>query len=77
MPGRTTEGGTYRYGFNGKETDQETGIQDYGMRWYLPNIARFPSVDPLTESYPFYTPYQFASNNPQWFMNFLEKFRKK
>jgi RHS repeat-associated protein len=64
MPSRTTEGGTYRYGFNGKETDQETGIQDYGMRWYLPNIARFPSVDPLTQEYPWYTPYQFAGNTP-------------
>jgi RHS repeat-associated protein len=64
MPSRTTEGGTYRYGFNGKETDQETGIQDYGMRWYLPNIARFPSVDPLTQEYPWYTPYQFAGNMP-------------
>jgi RHS repeat-associated protein len=66
MPSRTTEGGTYRYGFNGKETDPETGIQDYGMRWYLPNIARFPSVDPLTAEYPWYTPYQFAGNMPIW-----------
>jgi RHS repeat-associated protein len=64
MPSRSTEGGTYRYGFNGKETDQETGIQDYGMRWYLPNIARFPSIDPLTAQYPKLTPYQFASNTP-------------
>jgi RHS repeat-associated protein len=62
MPGRSP--GAYRYGFNGKETDPETGIQDYGMRWYLPNIARFPSVDPLTASYPWYTPYQFAGNTP-------------
>jgi RHS repeat-associated protein len=64
MPGRKHSGGTYRYGFNGKETDSETGIQDYGMRWYLPNIARFASVDPLTASYPELTPYQFASNRP-------------
>jgi RHS repeat-associated protein len=64
MPSRTTEGGTYRYGFNGKETDQETRIQDYGMRWYLPNICRFPSVDPITKEYPELTPYQFASNRP-------------
>ncbi len=34
------------------------------MRWYLPNIARFPSVDPLTAEYPWYTPYQFAGNMP-------------
>ncbi len=65
MPNRKyTGGGSYRYGFNGKETDSETGIQDYGMRWYLPNIARFPSVDPLAKSYPWYTPYQFAGNTP-------------
>jgi RHS repeat-associated protein len=54
----------YRYGFNGKETDPETGIQDYGMRWYLPNIARFPSVDPLTAKYPSWSPYPFAMNSP-------------
>jgi RHS repeat-associated protein len=65
MPGRgDTLAKKYRYGFNGKETDPETGIQDYGMRWYLPNIARFPSVDPLMSKYPWYTPYQFAGNKP-------------
>jgi RHS repeat-associated protein len=63
MPGRSTDA-KHRYGFNGKETDPETGIQDYGMRWYLPNIARFPSVDPITKKYPELTPYQFASNTP-------------
>jgi RHS repeat-associated protein len=64
MPGRKHNGGTYRYGFNGKETDSETGIQDYGMRWYLPNIARFASVDPLADEFPYYTPYQFSGNTP-------------
>jgi RHS repeat-associated protein len=63
MPGRSSDA-KYKYGFNGKETDPETGIQDYGMRWYLPNIARFPSVDPITKKYPELTPYQFASNRP-------------
>lgn len=29
-------------------------------------IAWFLSVDPLTRSYPFYTPYQFAGNMPVW-----------
>ncbi len=37
---------------------------DYGFRIYNPAIARFLSVDPLTRSYPWYTPYQFASNRP-------------
>jgi len=39
-------------------------IQDYGFRIYNPSIGKFLSVDPLTKSYPFYTPYQFAANTP-------------
>lgn len=42
----------------------EGNSQDYGMRIYDPRVGRFLSVDPLTKSYPFYTPYQFAGNNP-------------
>ncbi|PSL45299.1 RHS repeat-associated protein, partial [Chitinophaga niastensis] len=60
--------GVYRYGFNGKENDNEVkgegNQQDYGMRIYDPRIGRFLSVDPLMKSYPMLTPYQFASNSP-------------
>jgi RHS repeat-associated protein len=61
-----TDFGDYRYGFNGKENDQEWGklIQDYGFRLYNPAIAKFLSVDPLSPAYPELTPYQFASNRP-------------
>jgi RHS repeat-associated protein len=69
MPGRSG-GANYRYGFNGKENDKDFGnaqlIQDYGFRLYNPAIGKFLSVDPLTASYPFYTPYQFAGNMPIW-----------
>ncbi|MBD0404997.1 RHS repeat domain-containing protein [Flammeovirga sp. EKP202] len=63
------EGGKeYRYGFNGKENDTDLSssqlIQDYGFRVYNPVIGKFLSVDPLTKSYPWYTPYQFAGNTP-------------
>jgi len=34
------------------------------MRIYDPRVGRFLSVDPLTKSYPWYTPYQFAGNSP-------------
>jgi len=54
----------YRYGFNDKENDSETGYQDYGARMYDPRIGKFLSVDPLMRKYPELTPYQFASNTP-------------
>jgi len=58
----------YRFGFNGKEnTDEWNGegnIYDYGFRIYNPRICKFLSVDPLSQSYPWYTPYQFAGNKP-------------
>jgi RHS repeat-associated protein len=63
MPGRSG-GAQYRYGFNGKENDSETGWQDYGMRMYNPRLSRFFTVDPITAQYPELTPYQFASNRP-------------
>jgi len=58
------QNGKYRYGFNGKEIDPESGKYDYGFRMYSAELARFLSVDPLTQSYPWYTPYQFAGNKP-------------
>ena len=71
MEGRSYEGDTslrYRFGFNGKEKDDETygdgNEYDYGFRIYNPRLGRFLSVDPLTKSYPMLTPYQFASNRP-------------
>ncbi|HET9057249.1 MAG TPA: RHS repeat-associated core domain-containing protein [Chitinophagaceae bacterium] len=69
QPGRQygTKG---RYLFNGKEQDPEVkgeGTQyDYGFRIYDPRLGRFLSVDPLTKTYPWYTPYQFAGNKPIW-----------
>jgi RHS repeat-associated protein len=69
MPGRNWNiSSAYRYGFNGKENDNEVkgegNLIDYGMRVYDPRIAKFLSVDPLTKSFPWYTPYQFAGNSP-------------
>jgi RHS repeat-associated protein len=70
MPGRkyAAGGGLYRYGFNGKENDNEVkgegNQQDYGMRIYDPRLGRFLSVDPLTKTYPMLTPFQFCSNRP-------------
>jgi len=71
IPGRSYKAsGTtaYRYGFNGKENDNEVkgegGQQDYGFRIYDPRLAKFLSVDQLTREFPWYSPYQFAGNTP-------------
>jgi RHS repeat-associated protein len=68
QPGRKFSIDNYRYGFNGKENDNdvkgEGNQQDYGMRIYDPRLGKFLSVDPLTKKYPELTPYQFASNRP-------------
>jgi len=63
----------YRFGFNGKMNDNDVkGLgneQDYGMRIYDPRIGKFFSIDPLQAKYPWYTPYQFAGNNPIKFVD--------
>jgi RHS repeat-associated protein len=74
MPGRRfSAGGSYRYGFNGKEEDDDVkgdgNQQDYGMRIYDPRLGRFLSVDPLTEKFPWLTSYQFSENNPIRFID--------
>jgi RHS repeat-associated protein len=54
------------YGYNDKELWEEGDLNwlDYGFRNYDPQIGRFPQLDPLTDDYPFLTPYQYASNDP-------------
>jgi RHS repeat-associated protein len=71
QPGRSyTEAnvGNYRYGFNGKENDNEVkglGNQiDYGNRIYDPRIARWSSLDPSQSKYPSEAPYAYVSGNP-------------
>ena len=66
MPGRqynTSDG--YRYGFHGKEKDNKDGVvqYDYGFRIYDPRLVRFKSVDPLTQSYPWNSPYSYAEGD--------------
>lgn len=59
-------GSAYRYGFNGKENDNELkGIGnslDFGARIYDPRIGNWFSTDPVVK--PWLSSYQYASNNP-------------
>ena len=51
---------------NDNEVKGNGNQQDYGMRIYDTRLGKFLSVDPLTKTYPWYTPYQFAGNKPIW-----------
>jgi RHS repeat-associated protein len=70
MPGRKypAVGGVYRYGFNGKENDNEVkgegNQQDYGMRIYDPRLVKFVSVDPLSNQFPWNSVYSYAEGDP-------------
>ncbi len=61
-------GDRYRFGFNGKESDDEWNrdgnMYNYGFRIHDPRLGRFLSVDPLAPIYPELTPFQYASNSP-------------
>ncbi len=58
----------YRYGFNGKEKDNEVkgkgNSLDFGARMYDSRLGRWMSLDPLAAKYPMLSPYNFAGNNP-------------
>ncbi len=74
MPGRVLVGATgYRYGFNGKENDNEVkgsgNSYDFGARIYDPRIGRWLSLDPLQAKYPELSPYNFVANNPILFID--------
>ncbi|WP_312993574.1 RHS repeat domain-containing protein [Chryseobacterium flavum] len=46
--GKGLLGGYRNYKYNGKEL-QETGMYDYGAKFYMPDIGRWPIVDPRSQ----------------------------
>ncbi len=73
MPGRNFSSAEYRHGFNGMEKDNELkgdgNSYDFGARIYDSRVGRFLSLDPLAKSFPFWSPYLFASNGPLRFVD--------
>lgn len=68
MPGRQSNVGGYRFGFNGQEMDNEPkgngNSYSFEYRVHDPRIGRFLSVDPLFREYPWNSTYAFAENRP-------------
>jgi RHS repeat-associated protein len=77
MPGRTYSasiGLAGRFGFNGQQKDNEiagTGNSlDFGARQHDTRLARLNwSVDPLAKKFPGQSPYLFANNNPNLYVD--------
>ena len=68
MEGRSFSNAQYRYGFNGKEKDNEVkgeGCQlNYSERTYDPRIGRWFKPDKFEMVAAGWTPYRFGLNNP-------------
>ncbi len=56
---------SYNYKYNGKEYQDELGLNfyDYGFRNYDPAIGRWMNIDPLADKYFSKTPYMYCNNN--------------
>ena len=52
------------YLYNRKELQEETGLYDYGARFYDPIVARWTTIDPLTEISRRWTPYNYVESDP-------------
>jgi RHS repeat-associated protein len=69
MPGRKYSAGMqYRYGFNGKEEDDEVkgdgNSLDFGARIYDPRLGRWFSPDKMEKDAPSISTYVFVENTP-------------
>ncbi|WP_264564678.1 DUF6443 domain-containing protein [Flavobacterium sp. N3904] len=62
----TALGTDNKYKFNGKELQDELGLNmyDYGARNYDPALGRWMNIDPLAEKYFGATPYNYVLDNP-------------
>jgi RHS repeat-associated protein len=57
---------SYQYKYNGKEYQDELGLNfyDYVARNYDPAIGRWMNIDPKADERQMFTPYNYVQNNP-------------
>jgi RHS repeat-associated protein len=74
--GSEIQAGSNNYLYNGKEQQTDFGIHwyDYGARFYDPQLGRFHTLDPLSESYSYQSPFVYAANNPIRFIDWMGMF---
>ena len=80
MPNRFTGGSDYRFGFNGKEKDDEIANVpganlDFDARIYDSRLGRWLAPDPLAGKSPSESPYSAFGNNPIFYVDISGKFK--
>jgi len=79
MDGRSWNTDKVKFGFNGKENDNEiagnNNSLDFGARIYNPRIGRMLSTDPFEAKFPYESPYNSFGNNPIFNLDIEGKYK--